>query len=362
MSLLQYDGLLAIGTIVGAIIAGVLAHRILFWILSRWAERRHGPTADAIVRRVCRPSAYIIPLIFVLLALPNVVLHDEAARWRGVIVHGAGILTIAAIAWAVVTLITLWGDIMLAKYRTNVADNLLARQMETRVEILSRTAVIIVAIIAVAIALMTFPTIRAVGTGLLASAGAAGLIVGIAARPLFENLFAGIQLAFTEPIRIDDIVVVNGEWGRIEEIRSTYVVLQLWDLRRMIVPLAWFLTNPFENWTRRSADIIGEVKIVQGLGFDVQALRAEIPKILERSKLWDGRVQSLQVTDVTDTTMTVRILVSARNANDLWDLRCFVREAVIGFVRSPSSNGAGQDRQGAEEVQHLRTVEDKPRK
>jgi small-conductance mechanosensitive channel len=303
-----------------------------------------------------------------LLALPNVVLHDRLARWQGIIEHAAGILTIAAVAWAVVAMITLWGDILLARYRMDVADNLLARQMETRVDILARSAVIVVTILAIAIVLMTFPPIRALGTGLLASAGAAGLIVGIAARPLFENLFAGIQLAFTEPIRLDDVVVVNGEWGKIEEIRSTYVIIQLWDMRRMVVPLAWFLTNPFENWTRRTADILGEVKIVYDLSLDVEALRAEVPKILGRSQLWDGRVQSVQVTDVSNSAITVRILVSARNSNDLWDLRCYLREAVLGFLREPKSKASwapgpdGKERKGAEEVQRVRTVQDEPRK
>ena len=361
MSLQQYEGLLGGGTIVVALVVGILVHRILFWMLGRWAKRKDGPVPQAIVRRLCRPTAYIIPLVFVLVALPNVVLHDRLAHWQGIIEHAAGVLTIGAAAWAVVAAITLWGDVMLARYRTDVADNLLARQMETRVDILTRSAVIIVAILAIAIALMTFPPIRAVGAGLLASAGAAGLIIGIAARPLFENLFAGIQLAFTEPIRIDDVVVVQGEWGRIEEIRSTYVVVQLWDFRRMVVPLAWFLTNPFENWTRRTADILGEVKIVYDLSLDIEALRAEVPKILERSQLWDGRVQSVQVTDVSKDAITVRILVSARNANDLWDLRCYVREAVLSFLRQPQSEGA-TERKGAEEVQHVRTIQDLPRK
>ncbi len=181
--------------------------------------------------------------------------------------------------------------------------------------------------------LMTFPSIRALGTTLLASAGVAGIVIGIAARPLFENLVAGVQLALTQPIRIDDVVVVEKQFGRIEEIHTTYVVVRLWDLRRMVLPLTYFIDTPFENWTRQTANLVGEVYLFADWTLDVEALRAELPRLLERTPLWDKQTQSLQVTDATERAMQIRCLVSARNSGELWDLRCFAREAVVAYIR-----------------------------
>ena len=370
----RYDALLGLGTIAAAIVAGVVIHRILCWALTRWAARSSSPVPKAIVNRLTRPAAYIVPLILVLIALPNVVLSKHAQHAQAIVEHAAGIATIAAIAWASAALVTLWGDVVLVRYRTDVTDNLLARQMGTRVAILSRTMIILIGLLGIAIALMTFPTIRAVGTTLLASAGAAGLIIGLAARPLFENLIAGVQLAFTEPIRLDDVVVVQGYWGNIEEIHSTYVVIKVWDWTRVIVPLSWFITNTFENWTRRTAELIGQVYVFADYSLDVEALRAQLPIILEGTKLWDGHVQNCQVVDATDRAIQIRVLVTARNSGDLWDLRCFVREEIVKYIREkqphamPSLRVLSRDgeerhdvapsapRQGADEVQRVRTV------
>ncbi|MBV8354285.1 MAG: mechanosensitive ion channel, partial [Candidatus Eremiobacteraeota bacterium] len=207
------------------------------------------------------------------------------------------------------------------------------RQLQTRVDILTRIAVIVIGLVALGAMLMTFPTIRALGTTLLASAGLIGIVAGIAARPFFENMVAGLQLAFTQPIRLDDVVVINGYWGKIEEIHMTYVVIQVWDLRRLVVPLSWFINNPFENWTRRTANLLGEVHVFADPTMDVAALRAEIPKIVQRSPLWDGNVQNCQVVDASPQSLDVRVLVSARNSGDLFDLRCFTREAIYAYLR-----------------------------
>jgi small-conductance mechanosensitive channel len=225
-------------------------------------------------------------------------------------------------------------DVMLSRQRIDSGDdNLLARELGTRVNILARTATILITVLALGMMAMTFPTIRAFGTTLLASAGVAGLVVGLASRPLFENLIAGIQLALTQPIRLNDVVVVENQWGRIEEIHSTYVIVRIWDLRRMVVPLTYFINTPFQNWTRKSANLMGEVYIYADWTLDVAALRAEIPKIVERSPLWDHQFQNLQVTDATDRSIQVRALVTARNSGDLFDLRCFVREAIVAYIR-----------------------------
>lgn len=326
----QLDGLTMAGTIVIAIIIGIAAHRVLYWALRRMAERRHSAFAEAVVRRTYRPAAYILPLLAILAAVPNLVLPEN---WATSVLRVTGLLTIGAIAWTIITTIQLWSDVIVARHRIDVEDNLVARQLGTRVDILTRAAVIIVIIVAVGMELMTFPEVRAIGTTLLASAGLAGIVVGLAARPLFENLVAGIQLALTQPIRLDDVVVIETQFGRIEEIHSTYVVVRLWDLRRLVVPLTYFINNPFENWTRRTANLLGEVYVFADWTLDVAALRAEIPKIVERSPLWDKQFQNLQVTDVTDRAVQIRALVTARNSADLFDLRCFVREEIVAYIR-----------------------------
>jgi len=188
---------------------------------------------------------------------------------------------------------------------------------------------------------MTFPPIRTLGTTMLASAGVAGIVVGLAARPLFENLVAGVQIALTQPIRIDDVVQVENEYGRIEHIGATYVVVNLWDRRRMVLPLTYFIEKPFQNWTRTGAALTGAVTIYADFSVPVDAVRAALPEILGTSPLWDGDVQRVQVTDTTETAMQLRVLVSARNTSDLWDLRCEVREKLIAWLQAhyPASSG-----------------------
>jgi small-conductance mechanosensitive channel len=326
----QLDALVLVVSILIAVLAGLVIHRVLYWALERMADRGHSVFAEAVIRRTCRPASFILPLLAILATVPNLALPEN---WPVPVLRVTGLVTIGAIAWAIITTIQLWSDLVVARHRIDVEDNLLARQLGTRVDILTRAAVIVVIIIAVGMELMTFPEVRTIGTTLLASAGLAGIVVGLAARPLFENLVAGIQLALTQPIRIDDVVVIETQFGRIEEIHSTYVVVRLWDLRRLVVPLTYFINTPFENWTRRTANLMGEVYVFADWTLDVAALRAEIPKIVERSPLWDKQFQNLQVTDVTDRAVQIRALVTARNSGDLFDLRCFVREEIVAYIR-----------------------------
>lgn len=326
----QFDGLVLLVTILIAVLAGLIVHRVLFWALERMAERRHSAFTEAVIRRTCRPAAYIFPLLAILTAVPNLTLPEG---WETPVLRVTGLLTIGALAWVLITTIQLWSDVVVARHRIDVEDNLLARQLGTRVDILTRAAVILVIIVGVGMELMTFPEVRTIGTTLLASAGLAGIVAGLAARPLFENLVAGIQLALTQPIRLDDVVVIETQFGRIEEIHSTYVVVRLWDLRRLVVPLTYFINTPFENWTRRTANLMGEVYVFADWTLDVAALRAELPAIVARSPLWDKQFQNLQVTDVTERALQIRALVTARNSGDLFDLRCFVREGIVAYIR-----------------------------
>jgi small-conductance mechanosensitive channel len=340
---LQADALTTGILLAVAIAAGIAVHRILYRVLRRWAGRGSSVLA-AVVSRTVRPAAYIIPLAIIGIILPTVGLREQHESWRGTLEHAVVVATIAAFTWAAIAMVRLWEDLYVARCPIDAEDNLLARRSQTRVGILAQTSIILLVLVGVAIALMTFPSVRALGTTLLASAGVAGLLIGLAARPLFENLVAGIQLALTEPIRLDDVLVVQGYWGRVEEITPTYVVIRVWDLRRLVVPLSFFINNPFENWTRRTANLMGEVFLFADWTVDVEALRTEIPKILSRTKLWDGQVQNCQVTDATDRAIQLRVLVSARNSGDLWDLRCFVREGILAYLRDHQPHALPQVR------------------
>lgn len=328
---IEFQLLVALGWVIGAILLGIVIHRTIRHFLTRFASQRGNAVLRAVVRETERPAALTVPLLCVLAVLPTVQL--DAPTYKTVTEHVAGLFVLAVIAWGAIAALRVYGDVAIARHRVDVEDNLLARQLGTRIDILNRVLSIVIIILTIGVMLMTFPPIRAIGTTLLASAGIIGIGAGIAARPLFENLIAGIQLAFTQPIRLDDVVVVQTYWGRVEEIHSTYVVIQVWDMRRLIVPLSWFIENSFENWTRRTANLIGEVYFFADWALDVEALRAEIPTILGRTKLWDGKVQNCQVTDATDRAIQVRVLVSARNSGDLWDLRCFAREGVVAYLR-----------------------------
>src|SRR5262249_22880637 len=211
----------------------------------------------------------------------------------------------------------------------DVEDNLLARKHVTQMRVLKRVVSIVVILITAGAALMTFSAVRQVGVSLFASAGVAGIIAGLAARPMLSNLIAGVQLAMTQPIRLEDAVIVEGEFGWVEEINSTYVVLRLWDLRRLIVPLTYFMEKPFQSWTRQSSALIGSVLLYVDYTAPVAAIRDKLKEIASTSKFWDGKVVTLQVTDAKASTMELRALVSARDGSAAWDLRCEVREKLI---------------------------------
>jgi small-conductance mechanosensitive channel len=221
------------------------------------------------------------------------------------------------------------------RFQLDSADNLMARKAVTQMKLLKRTIDVVLGIITVGFALMTFDAVRQVGVSLFASAGIAGIAVGFAAKPLLENLVAGVQLAITQPFRIDDVVIVNGEWGWIEEINATYVVIRCWDWRRLVVPIAYMMTTPFQNWTRQSSQLIGTVYIYVNYTADVDRIRTKATEIAKASKLWDGKVINVQVSDVSEqsTTMQLRILVSSADSGKSWDMRCEMREKIIAWMR-----------------------------
>jgi small-conductance mechanosensitive channel len=223
-------------------------------------------------------------------------------------------------------------DGLIKRNPIDVEDNLHARRIETQTRVLSRSAMVLVMIGGTAMALMTFPGARQLGASLLASAGVLGIVGGLAARPVFSNLISGLQLALAQPLRIDDVLIVKGEFGRVEEITGTYVVMKLWDERRMIVPLQWFIENPFENWTRTGSHIMGSLMLYVDYATPVDAIRAEAQRLVETMPEWDKRVFNVLVTDATDKAIQVRVLVSSANSGKNFDLRCKLREGLIGFL------------------------------
>jgi len=225
-------------------------------------------------------------------------------------------------------------DCVLGRFRVDEKDNLQARKIHTQLRVVKRIVVIIVVILATGTMLMTFPKVRQLGATILASAGIIGIIVGMAAQRTLGAFIAGLQIALTQPIRVDDVVIVENEWGRIEEITLTYVVVKIWDLRRLIVPITYFIEKPFQNWTRTKADILGTVFIYVDYTVPVDVIREQLQKILQESKLWDKKVCVLQVTNTTERTVELRALMSAADASTAWSLRCEVREKLIEFVRN----------------------------
>jgi small-conductance mechanosensitive channel len=243
------------------------------------------------------------------------------------------VLWIVSIAWVVIIMIRVAKNQFLRNYDLSEADNLKSRKLYTQFNILERILIFIIIIIAIAITLMLFDGVRNIGISLFASAGIAGLIIGLSAQKALGTVLAGLQIAITQPIRIDDVVIVENEWGRIEEINLTYVVIRIWDSRRLVVPSTYFLDKPFQNWTRTSADILGTVFIYTDYTMPFEPLRKELTRLLESNPLWDKKVNVLQITDAKQTTVEIRALMSAASSPDAWDLRVYVREKLIEFIQ-----------------------------
>ncbi|HLW81104.1 MAG TPA: mechanosensitive ion channel family protein [Candidatus Acidoferrales bacterium] len=321
----------AAGVIGGAIVFGLTIHAILFFILRRVARRKGDVIANSLVHHANVPSRWILPLLVVLAVLPEAPLSKNV---MGILEHAAGLGLIAAIAWLVILVSQITSDILAQRYRVDAADNLLARRVQTQFSIFHRIIVVVVCIVALAIMLMTFPAIKHIGMSILASAGLAGLIVGMAMKDTLSNLVAGIQIAFAQPFRLEDVVTVEGEWGWIEEITTMYVVVRIWDLRRLVLPLSYFLTHPFQNWTRTSAELLGYVYLNVDYKVPIEEVRKELRRICESTKLWQGQVCVLQATDSTEHTVQIRALMDAEDSSKAWDLRCLVREKLIDFLQT----------------------------
>jgi small-conductance mechanosensitive channel len=243
------------------------------------------------------------------------------------------IFLVGAIAWLIIGISDLLETLILNRFDLSSQDNLRARKVQTKIIIFRKVSLITIGILAFSFILMSFKEFRQVGAGLLASMGVAGIIVGLAAQRTVGALLAGIQLAITQPVRIDDVLVVEGEWGRVEEINFTYVVVRIWDSRRLVLPTTYFLEKPFQNWTRVSSDLLGTVFLYVDYSAPIEALRARLKELLENSPYWDRRVWALQVTSCSEHTMELRALMSASDSSRTWELRCEIREKMLEFLR-----------------------------
>jgi small-conductance mechanosensitive channel len=320
------SSLLLIG---GATLLVLALHGFLTRRLQHLVSKR-GLFWRSLVRRTFGPGRLALVIAAVSLVSTVAPIPPE---WQAGMRHVLLVATIALVGWIAVTAIHIATIIYLRRFKLDAEDNLLARKHVTQMRILQRAGVTLVVLVTTAIALMTFGPVRQYGVSLLASAGAAGLILGLAMQPVLSNLVAGIQIAITQPIRIEDAIIVEGEWGWVEEITATYVVVRLWDWRRLVLPLTYFIQKPFQNWTRDGASLIGSVFLYLDHTAPIDAMRRKLNEIAEASPLWDKRVVTLQVTDAKEAVIEVRILVSARNAPQAWDLRCEVREKMIAWLR-----------------------------
>jgi small-conductance mechanosensitive channel len=319
-----------------------LLHRVLFAVLRRFAARTATKTDDILIARLGKPTFWLTIVIALAASGPGL---DLPRYWEVIWQRVIGLLTPAVFGWMLLAALTVYRDLSEVRFDITAADNLRARRRRTRISILHRIGVFVLVLLTVMMMLMSIPSVRTIGVTLAASAGVAGLAIGAAAQPALKNVIAGIQMAFTEPIRIDDVVIIDNEWGRIEDIRLTYVVVRIWDDRRLVVPVSKFLENSFQNWTRETSALLGSVFWYLDPAADVPRIRAKLEEVVRANPRWDQRFFNLQVTDSKpDGTMELRGLMTAKDASTAFDLRCDVREAIYAFIRDEMPEALPRER------------------
>jgi hypothetical protein len=318
------------GTLLGLVWLLACIARTLEALLRSHSSRTEAGWDDILLPFAGRSLRLILPMFALILGTPALVVSKDA---QGMIQNGVSLALIGTVAFILVQFVNAMAQLVLRRFPLDVADNRHARGVYTQVTVLKKIAVSVIAVFAIASMLMVFQSVRQFGTAMIASAGVAGIVIGFAAQKSLGTLMAGIQIALTQPFRVDDVVIVEGEWGNIEEITLTYVVVRIWDLRRLVVPITVFLEKPFQNWTRTSADILGTVFLRVDYAVPVDAVREELTRILEASPLWDRKVNVLQVTDAKERVLELRALASSSDAGKSWDLCCQVREKLVLFIR-----------------------------
>jgi len=320
-------GSLALAVFLGMVLAPLIIGLPLKWIFKD-AESRQTPRFWW--EHYKGPARFVFTGFFFALLQPMLVLDDGI---RSTVGRLLGIWFILSFAWLGIRTVSTIKELVLRRYDVSKEDNLAARKIYTQFGVIQKVLVTLILTLAGTSVLMSFEPIRQLGVSLLASAGVAGIILGFAAQKSIANIFAGLQIAITQPIRLDDVVIVEGEWGWIEEINLTYVVVKIWDERRLILPISYFIEKPFQNWTRTSAQLLGTVFLYTDYRVPLEPLRAELSRILASTPLWDGRVDLIQITNATERTMEVRILLSSATSPKAWNLRCLVREKLLTFLQ-----------------------------
>lgn len=319
--------LIAIG--VGLII-GRLASYVLFELLIRINKTREFASFSSAIKHLRTPAGWAIPLFLVVIALGVPAFDDQQFAWGR---QMAQVFFVIAFAWTLIKGEDVLQDVIRKQFDVTKEDNIRARTIHTQLNYIRKIFILLVVVLAFGVILMNFDSVRQLGRTLLTSAGVAGIIIGMAAQNTLKNLLAGLQIAFTQPIRYDDVVIVEGEWGWIEEITLTYVVVRIWDLRRLVLPLNYFIEKPFQNWTKTNADILGTVFLYTDYTLPIDPLRTELKRVVADNPNWDQKVAEIQVTNMTDKGMEIRALVSAKNSGLAWKLRCDIREALITFIQ-----------------------------
>lgn len=315
---------------IAAILLGLTIKYLLASVLKFYYRKSDVYFINRITERLSTAAYLFIPLLILNFSMPFMRLNRDSSasfdRW----IEVGLIIAFSAILIGVITIIE---DVIYHQYDYSIQDNLKARKVRTQLQFLRKFATMTIILLTVAAVLLSFENMRKIGAGLLTGVGVGGIIIGFAAQKSLGNLLAGFQIAFTQPIRIDDVLVVEGEWGRVEEITLTYVVLNIWDRRRLILPINYFIEKPFQNWTRTSSDLIGTAFFYVDYSLPIEPLRAELTRLLGLNKLWDGKVNNLQVTDIKQDCMEIRVLASAGNSGNAFDLRCYIRESLITFIQ-----------------------------
>ncbi len=337
-------------------IAAVLVGLLIKWTLSVTAtiycRKRKEKTFSLIssINKNLGPAASIfIPLFLLNISIP---LMHFGPITTGRIQKVIGILLIISFAALLISVIKVVQEYVYHHFDLNKANNLRERRIRTQLQFIRKVAVSLIVLLAIIAILLTFDNLRRLGAGLLTGVGVGGIIIGFAAQRSLGNLLAGFQIAFTQPIRIDDVVIVEGEWGRVEEINLTYVVVNIWDKRRMVLPINYFIEKPFQNWTRTTAEIIGSVNLFLDYTAPLQEIRAEFLRLVQSHPLWDKKVAGFDVINATERTIEVRAIVGAASSGQAWDLRCFIREGLISFIQKNYPGALPRIRTTGDEALH----------
>ncbi|CAG5068487.1 hypothetical protein DYBT9623_01218 [Dyadobacter sp. CECT 9623] len=310
-------------------VVGFIISALLINIIKIAALKRQWNAVKAIRENLTSVLYFFVPMVFVTASTRAYSAIYPEYGWLFAI---SKVSLIAATTWLMVRVVIIVEKILVDQLDFNSPDNNQARRMFTKIKFVKRMVIILIVIVGVSVLLLSFEGVRQYGVGLLTSAGIFSVIIGFAAQKSLANLMAGIQIAFTQPIKIDDVVIVEGEWGRIEEINLTYVVVNIWDLRRIVLPITYFIETPFQNWTRNDSALIGTAFFQLNYHAPVPKLREKLKEILDNTPLWNGKSWALQITDTQGQLMVVRAIMSARNSSETFDLRCLVREKMIEFI------------------------------